>query len=182
MSLCGSTVNAELHARYLCQSADFAAITEDVTPPATAPAVAMVLTPAAMPPPPATVNAPPPKAANDAFVRAAPDKVLIAVPVVAVAPSSPALPAAAASVGAAAAANPPVATVAPTTKSVVPGFSDAKSQTFSAPSEIMSEKLVKLPSVVHPSIISIELALATFHHQGWRQPQCPLGLMLINTF
>lgn len=56
--------------------------------PVTAPAMPTIAVPAA--------KAPPPIAAREAFVRAVPDNVLIAVPVVAVAPRRPAPPAAAA--------------------------------------------------------------------------------------
>lgn len=83
--------------------------------------------PTAIPPPPAA-TAPPPSAASEAFVRAAPDSVLIAVPVLA-APKSPADPAAAAIAGAATKAAPPVATVAATTATVFPGFSEIASTT-----------------------------------------------------
>ena len=104
----------------------------DTAPPATAPVPAITAVPAAMPPPPAA-KAPPPTAAKEAFVRATPDSVLIAVPVLA-APSHPAAPAAAASVGAATNATPPVATVPATTSSVLPGFSTTTSTTSPATS------------------------------------------------
>ncbi|ACH83545.1 hypothetical protein Lferr_1310 [Acidithiobacillus ferrooxidans ATCC 53993] len=89
--------------------------------PVTAPAPAITAVPAAIPPPPAA-KAPPPTAAREAFVRAAPESELIAVPVLA-APSKPAPPAAAATAGAATKATPPVATAAPTMRAVFPGFS-----------------------------------------------------------
>lgn len=56
-------------------------------PPATAPVVATATVPPAIPNPPADI-APPPNAASEAFVRAAPESVPMAVPVLAV-PKNP---------------------------------------------------------------------------------------------
>ncbi len=57
--------------------------------------LAITVAPVAIPPP-AAIKAPPPHAASEAFVKAAPDSVAIAVPVLAVAPRIPVAPRAAA--------------------------------------------------------------------------------------
>ncbi len=99
-------------------------------PPSAAPVPATTAVPATIPPPPAA-TAPPPSAARDAFVKAAPWRVLIAVPVLA-APSKPAEPAAAAIAGAATNAIPPVAVAASTAEAT--GFSFTVSSTACAAS------------------------------------------------
>jgi hypothetical protein len=121
--------------------------------PAVDPTAAMVAAPAATPPPPAA-TAPPPIAAKDAFAKAAPLNVLIAVPVVAVAPNAPVVPIAAAMVDAAAvatadaatAATPPVTTTAPTTSKVFPGFSVTYVAVLAAIDLIFDQGILILPN------------------------------------
>ncbi|BCY01590.1 hypothetical protein PszF2a_13790 [Stutzerimonas stutzeri] len=102
-----------------------------VPPPTAAPAPATTAVPTAIPPPPAA-TAPPPRAAKDAFVSAAPERELIAVPVLA-APNRPADPAIAASAGAATNAAPPVTTVAATVAATGLSFTESSTAWAASP-------------------------------------------------